>query len=493
MKPLFNTRNAGDIFLQLMKIPPRESYKQIVHNNWISWQSEISPINDQNALMDSINESIRKSHLKRKTSENIPKIAQPEIRVNENSASASKDLVLNIIPSLFFYDGRLSNRPWLQEIPDPVTGIVWQSWLDMNAETARTLNIREGEMVRVISASGKCEIPVRLTDKISEYAVSLQTGQGHWAMGETADKIGVNAFSLIDQSILLPTTVKIEKTGNIEIPLYLNNRGDQFNRDLLKTTPVDQKLPKENLIMPLPEGYRKEHDLYRPHEHKEHRWAMVIDLQSCIGCKACEAACYAENNVPTVGRSNCYKGLEMSWLKVVTYKVENEKAAFLPLPCQHCDAAPCEPVCPVYASAHTEEGLNAQIYNRCVGTRYCSNNCPYKVRRFNWKNIHHNDIDRLQLNPEVTVRCRGVMEKCTFCVQRIRYVEYAAKREERKIKDGEIIPACAQTCPTNAIIFGDLLDEHSTISQLFNHDRRYQLLQELNTKPAVVYLKKIIL
>jgi molybdopterin-containing oxidoreductase family iron-sulfur binding subunit len=459
-----------------------------VQNNWSNWLSELNSSGDQNEL----NESIRRSHLKRKLSENVAVFSQLEIKGRENAGPASKEIVLNVVPSLFFYDGRLSNRPWLQEIPDPVTGIVWQSWLDMNTETARSMHVNDGEVVRLITASGKCEIPVRLTDKISKNTVSLQTGQGHQAMGENANKVGINAFSLTDQTSLLPVTVKIEKTGNIEIPLYLNNRGDQFNRELVKTVAIDQKLPKENLIMPLPEGYSKEHDLYRPHEHKEHRWAMVIDLQSCIGCKACEAACYAENNVPVVGRSNCHKGLEMSWLKVVTYKVENERPAFLPLPCQHCDAAPCEPVCPVYAASHTDEGLNAQIYNRCVGTRYCSNNCSYKVRRFNWKNIYYNDINRLQLNPEVTVRSRGVMEKCTFCVQRIRNVEYAAKRGERKIKDGEIVPACAQTCPTNAIIFGDLLDKNSRVSQLFDHPRRYQLLQELNTKPAVVYLKKII-
>jgi molybdopterin-containing oxidoreductase family iron-sulfur binding subunit len=183
----------------------------------------------------------------------------------------------------------------------------------------------------------------------------------------------------------------------------------------------------------------------------------------------------------------------MAWLKIVPYAIQTGSLAWIPMLCQHCDAAPCEPVCPVYASVHNEEGLNAQIYNRCIGTRYCSNNCPYKVRRFNWFNIHWKKPLDMQLNPEVTVRCRGVMEKCTFCVQRIREVEYHAMVEHRKIHDGEILPACAQSCPTKVYTFGDLYDPDAQVSRLIKCDpRRYQVLKELNTKPAVIYLKKII-
>ena len=251
--------------------------------------------------------------------------------------------------------------------------------------------------------------------------------------------------------------MQIEKTGKIKLPVFLDKTQEQHDRDLLRSLSIDDHYTKEDITMPLPSGFQKERDLYSPHEHRGHRWAMVIDLQKCIGCKSCVAACYAENNIPVMGKENCERGLVMAWLKVPAYKITEEKSAFIPLPCQHCDAAPCEPVCPVYASSHTEEGLNAQIYNRCVGTRYCSNNCPYKVRRFNWKNIDHIYPETLQLNPEVTVRCRGVMEKCTFCVQRIRNAEYSALRNNRPVKDGDITPACAQTCPTGAIVFGDLL------------------------------------
>jgi len=220
---------------------------------------------------------------------------------------------------------------------------------------------------------------------------------------------------------------------------------------------------------------------------------MVVDLDRCIGCGACAVACYAENNIPVMGPKRLLQGREMAWLKVVPYRDPQEplRRGFLPLPCQHCDAAPCEPVCPVFAAVHNEEGLNAQIYNRCIGTRYCSNNCPYKVRRFGWFDPEWRPPLNLQLNPHVTVRCRGVMEKCTFCVQRIQYAEHRAKVEGRPLRDGEVQPACVQSCPTRTYTFGDLMRPDSEVSKLFSHPRRYQLLQELNTKPAVIYLKRI--
>ena len=220
---------------------------------------------------------------------------------------------------------------------------------------------------------------------------------------------------------------------------------------------------------------------------------MVIDLDRCIGCGACEVACYAENNIPVLGPGPMLNGREMSWLKVPPYRhqYEAQRVGFLPLPCQHCDAAPCEPVCPVFAAVHNDQGLNAQIYNRCIGTRYCSNNCPYKVRRFGWFDPLWREPLNLQLNPDVTVRCRGVMEKCTFCIQRIHYHERMARIERRPLRDGEIQPACVQSCPTRTFVFGDLMRPDSEVSRLFGHLRRYQLLKKLNTKPAVLYLKRV--
>ena len=226
-----------------------------------------------------------------------------------------------------------------------------------------------------------------------------------------------------------------------------------------------------------------------------HRWGMAVDLDRCTGCEACVTACRAENNIATVGAAQAAAGRAMHWIRVERYwegDFPDARLKFRPVLCQQCDAAPCEPVCPTYASHHTEEGLNAQVYNRCIGTRYCANACPYKVRRFNWVNIEWRKPLDLQLNPEVTVRGRGVMEKCTFCVQRIRQAEYRASRERRPIRDGEIVPACAQTCPAKVFTFGDLLDPNAQVTRLTRSDpRRYHLLEELNTKPAVTFLRRV--
>jgi Fe-S-cluster-containing dehydrogenase component len=275
---------------------------------------------------------------------------------------------------------------------------------------------------------------------------------------------------------------------------------DQGGRELLQWVEAEKLAAMKPgdgtpLILPLPEGYRPDKDIYPPHEYKEHRWAMVVDLARCTGCGACAVACYAENNIAVVGAESVARGHHMPWLQVVPYREDGQpgsRLGFLPLACQHCDAAPCEPVCPVYASVHNDEGLNAQVYNRCVGTRYCMNNCPYKVRRFNWKNEDWANPLDWQLNPDVTVRVRGVMEKCTFCIQRIRAAEYRAKREGRKVRDGEVQPACAQSCPTRAYTFGDLLDPEAAVTKLTRLDpRRYHVLEQLNTKPAVAYLRRI--
>jgi molybdopterin-containing oxidoreductase family iron-sulfur binding subunit len=249
---------------------------------------------------------------------------------------------------------------------------------------------------------------------------------------------------------------------------------------------------KPHISLPLPEGYDPAIDFYPPHEHAGYRWAMVVDLDRCIGCSACVVACYAENNVAIVGKEQVLKGREMSWLRIQRYfDAERRVAWWLPMLCQHCDCAPCEPVCPVYAPHHSKDGLNNQVYNRCFGTRFCSQNDPYKVRRFNFFTYTRQAPLDWQLNPDVTVRQKGVMEKCSFCVQRIIDAKTKARNEDKQVLDGEFTTACAQTCPTNTLIFGNLLDPNSRVSQLVNDARAYQVLGHLNTKPAVIYLKRV--
>src|SRR5437660_3725758 len=222
------------------------------------------------------------------------------------------------------------------------------------------------------------------------------------------------------------------------------------------------------------------------------KWGMVVDLDRCNGCEACVVACRAENNVPTVGQEDCEKGRMMSWIRVERYwegEFPEVKARFMPVLCQHCEEAPCEPVCPVYATYHSSDGLNVQVHNRCIGTRFCANACPYTVRSFNWFDYTWDAPLDKQLNPEVSVRSRGIMEKCTFCVQRIRGAQMNAKDEKRPVKDGEVQPACAQSCPSEAIVFGDLDDPNSRASKISGSGRAFRLLEELGTKPKIVYLK----
>jgi molybdopterin-containing oxidoreductase family iron-sulfur binding subunit len=248
------------------------------------------------------------------------------------------------------------------------------------------------------------------------------------------------------------------------------------------------------LTLPIPEGYDHKRDFYPPHEHEGYRWAMVVDLDRCIGCNACATACYAENNIGVVHKKHILEGREMAWLQVQRYLDDDTgtRVSFLPMMCQQCDNAPCEAVCPVYAPHHNKEGINNQIYNRCIGTRFCSQNCPYHVRRFNWYTWQFPKPLNLQLNPDVTTRAKGVMEKCSFCIQRIKAAHNVAKNEKRTIRDGEVVTACMQTCPTNAISFGSLMDPESRVRKLVDDPRAYQVMGYLNAKPAVIYLKKVV-
>lgn len=404
-------------------------------------------------------------------------------------------------PSVMLFDGRTANRGWIQEAPEPMSTLTWGSWIDVHPNKAKSLGIREDDVIELVTRDNRSiHAPARVTGEVEEDTVSLSFGQGHAALGSIAANLGANAFTLLPMSANFEGyfgRVTIRKTGRSEDLVRSMTTREQHNRELLRWTSLEEArtMKPGPLILPLEEGYTKERDLYKPHKHKDYRWAMVIDLQRCIGCGACAVACYAENNIAVTGKKGVADGRHMPWLRVVPYRHNNNplRIAWLPMLCQHCDAAPCEPVCPVYASVHNEEGLNAQIFNRCIGTRYCSNNCPYKVRRFNWFDRHWKEPLNWQLNPEVTVRVRGVMEKCTFCIQRIRNAQFRAKREKRKVRDGEVRPACVQSCPAKVFTFGDLMDPESKVSKITrNHPRRYHVLEELNTKPGVTYLFRIL-
>ncbi len=407
--------------------------------------------------------------------------------------------LLVVYPSLARYDGRGANRPWLQELQDPMLQNVWSSVVEVSEEKAARMELKKGDVVRLSSRHGAIDCPVTISRHAHGEIAAIAMGQGHLSFGRYADGIGVNPVELLPASYddlsgvgaYLCVKVRIEKTGKrTEVPTpeglpYDKGRGIAREVSIREMRDLSRKEPEN-----------EEHEfkeLVSPHEHPDYRWGMAIDLHACTGCNACVVACYAENNIAVVGKELYAEGREMTWIRIERYYSQQrpEEVRFIPLLCQQCDNAPCETVCPVYATYHTHEGLNAQIYNRCVGTRYCANNCPYVVRRFNWFTYHLAKPLNLQLNPNVTVRSKGIMEKCTFCIQRIVAAEDRAKDEGRKVRDGEVTPACAQTCPTRAITFGNLKDPDSEVSRKARNARGYRILEYLNTKPAITYLKKI--
>jgi molybdopterin-containing oxidoreductase family iron-sulfur binding subunit len=412
---------------------------------------------------------------------------------------------LFVYPTIQFFDGRLANRPFLQEMPDPVTMITWNGWVEINQETAKKLHIQKGDVVAIRAGGNTIEAPAFPYAGIPAGALAMPIGHDHTpAFGQyVANGASGNPRDLLtgqlDQAGGLVRTVPgatIEKTGRFIAVANADGNAYQHGRRLARSVTLARYRATlggaPEVTLPLPSGWSKERDFYPSHEHVGYRWGMVIDIDRCIGCQACVIACYAENNVGIVGKKNVLYGREMSWLHIERYfEPDQPFVRFLPMLCQHCDSAPCESVCPVFAPQHNPEGINNQVYNRCIGTRDCNENCPWKVRRFNWFTWKHDHPLEWQLNPDVTVRQRGVMEKCSFCIQRVVQAKTVATSQGRKIRDGEFTTACAQTCPADAIVFGSLMDPESRVSKLLYQARAYQVLGRLNTKTAVIYLKKI--
>ena len=515
MSRLGDSRSAGDIFLDLARragrplsrpgVPPNADFQAWLAARWDELRQSIPA---GGARDDFWSKSLRSGGYWRQSENPVPVELKGAASVKFSPLPPPRtdpaEVDLWAWGSIMLYDGRTANRGWIQEAPDPVTFIAWGNWIDLHPKKAALLRLGQGDLADLTTAAGTVMAPVRITEEVAENMAAISFGQGHQAMGRNARRLGANAFSLLgppEPTGLFPAC-RIRKAGGRREndPTWTSPTRQQHGREIAQWVPLSllrmmQPGEGEDLYLPLPEGYTPERDFYPKREYLRHRWAMVIDLQRCIGCGACAVACYAENNVAVMGKKQVGRQLELAWLRVVPYRKTSGagmRYGWVPMLCQHCDAAPCEPVCPVYAAVHNEEGLNAQIYNRCIGTRYCSNNCPYKVRRFNWLDTKWEKPLDLQLNPEVTVRSRGVMEKCTFCIQRIRQAEYRAVREERRVRDGEVQPACAQSCPTRVYTFGDLLDPEAKVSRLVRTDpRRYQVLRELNTKPAVIYLRRV--
>jgi anaerobic selenocysteine-containing dehydrogenase/Fe-S-cluster-containing dehydrogenase component len=429
------------------------------------------------------------------------------------------ELALYPYPSVKTFDGRAANRPWMQELADPITQAVWGAWAEIHPDTAKKIGVKQGDAVILRTNDGEVHVPAYVTEHVHRGIVAVPLGQGHSAYGRYAKSAGQgSAYSLLPKTLAtgveaLPLTgaaVEVVRGLGSGDLVTVQDFSDQLDRGLAQTTFIAGAGAHA-----LGAGHAGGHDgghgkghgsheepkqMYEQREHPLYQWGMTVDLAACTGCSACVVACSAENNIPVVGKKIVSQGREMSWIRIERYydsiKTEDGgeelKVSFLPMMCQHCQNAPCEPVCPVYATYHNEEGMNAMVYNRCVGTRYCSNNCSYKVRRFNWFQYEWPELLDWQVNPDVTKRTVGVMEKCTFCVQRIVEAKDVAKDLGRLVEDGEIKPACVQTCPTQALTFGNLKDPKSKVSLAAKNERAYKVLDHhLNTQPSVSYLSDI--
>jgi molybdopterin-containing oxidoreductase family iron-sulfur binding subunit len=569
MDPVFaGTRSAGDVMLQVRNGAGAQDFKSTF----------IQMRGGNAALAGALQKGMMPGTAQARTGGTaIAAAPRTPAAVTQRSGDS---FFLMTYPSPTLGDGRGANKPWLQELPDPVTKVAWSSWVEMHPDTAARLGVDRGDVVEVKTATGTLRLPAYIYMGIRPDTLAIPLGQGHrsaaamqpfdwkdkktvqWGYGRySRDIMQGHPLDLVPVSLNaagglvgIATTATLSKTDGDNYLPSTEGSARQHGRGIAQATTLEElarpaehgeeELPGDashaflpglrspvaadaqgDFGSPSSKNQGKNKGLYDPNDPRKmtaRRWAMTIDLARCTGCSACVTACYAENNIPTVGAAwqgptiyadakpgiNISRSREMNWLRIERYYEGNPdarfgqdfEARFVPMMCQHCGNAPCEPVCPVYATYHAPDGLNVQVYNRCVGTRYCSNNCPYKVRYFNW--LGYGEADRKQfafpeplnwqLNPDVTVRGKGVMEKCSFCVQRIREAENRATLEHREVQPDEFTTACAAACPSRAIVFGDAADPNWSVAQMISDRRAYHVFEELNTFTAVVYLKKVI-
>ena len=508
MKPLYGNQSIGDslIFTYNNIEPKSQLIKEDTYLDYLkaSWASMYSPPSFKLFW----NQALKDGGVFTEQSKRIDIAfnSSKKYTINIKQYLGNK-LNLYITPNYRLYDGRGANKTWLQELPDLLTTAVWDSWVEINSKLAEKLNIIEGDFVDIETNFGKVTTQAYLSKAMRPDTLSISLGQGHTSYGRYAKDRGVNPVNLLDGQNIgdggnlnwSSQEVSINKTGNWEKLVKVQNSYSQDNRDIAQTIALSEIVAHGDHHDDHHGEHHHARDMYREYDYFIHKWGMNIDLDKCTGCGACVTACYSENNIPIVGKEQVGNGRHMSWLTLERFQTEEEDyldsvrvdTRVIPQLCQHCENAPCEPVCPVFATYHNPEGINVMVYSRCVGTRYCSNNCSYKVRRFNWFKYEMPEPLNMQLNPDVTVRSRGIMEKCNFCLQRITAAKDIAKDEDRKLVDGEVKTACQSVCGCNAIVFGDLNEPDSKISKIVEDKRSYKLLAELNTRPSVSYLKKV--
>ncbi len=528
INPVYNTRQAEESLL-IWSGGAVTSYYTYVKNNWDKNLLAQGGLSGQKGWETLLQTGFVKAADKPAGSyafgKDLNAVAQAiSAQSAQLAASGDNKIELHLYQTVAMRDGKRANNPWLQELPDPVSKVTWDNFAAISLTDIKKLNLQEGDVITIDVNGTSIALPVLLQPGQAEGSISVAVGYGRAKGGVVIESgVGKNAFpfhSFRNGTIQSTAVASISATGDNIVLAQTQTHHSYEGRNVIREASFTEykKNPYKNSGR---DGAHKGYDsLWEDYEHPTFNWVMAIDLNACTGCGACVVACNAENNVPVVGRDEVRRRREMHWIRIDRYYSFNEEGKSIteereidklsnlnnvsvvhqPMLCQHCDHAPCETVCPVLATVHSSEGLNHMAYNRCVGTRYCANNCPFKVRRFNWfnywndsrfENYLQEQHTQLVLNPDVTTRFRGVMEKCSMCIQRIQAGKLKAKIEKRSVKDGDIKVACQQTCPANAIVFGDGNDPNSAVSKALRSERTYYVLEELNVQPGIGYQVKV--
>ncbi|MDP1675401.1 MAG: TAT-variant-translocated molybdopterin oxidoreductase [Bacteroidota bacterium] len=513
ISPLYNSRQKESLLLS-WSLGTAESYTDDLYHKYLMnrWEKEVYPamkvsVDFRTFWFSSLHDGVVEFD---ETTKAIPS-AKLDVLSLVNVVSSSNDFVLYLHDNYFIGDGRNANNGWLQEMPHPASKIAWDNYAALSVATSKELSVEENSMIEVAVGGRSLKLPVHIQPGLADKFVAVMLGYGRTIAGTIGTGVGFNANTLMSKtSTLSPwlysgvTVTKSDGTYLLASTQEHHSLDDTFLKDIHKTREIIQEGTLIQYIAD-PKFIEKEHhdiSIVPKIKYDGIKWAMSIDLNKCTGCGVCTLSCNVENNIPVVGKDQLNKGREMTWIRIDRYFSGTSDAPSVsnqPMLCQQCDNAPCENVCPVSATTHSPDGLNQMAYNRCVGTKYCSNNCPYKVRRFNFFDFRDNFNDAYQYqqplnmlhNPEVTVRSRGVMEKCTFCVQRIMEARQHAIEDNRELKGSDVVTACQEACPAEAIIFGDVNDKTSEIYKYRKHEIGYRVLEEINVAPNVTYIAKL--
>ncbi len=514
IEPLYGGHTAHDL-IQAMLDEPQTSAYEAVRSTWKSTISKGSGADFELGWRKALHAGWIEDT---KYAASSAATAATAIKVPTPSSKDAFELIFRPDPNI--YDGRYSNVGWLQELPKPVTNLAWDNAALVSGATLTKLGVDEGDILEITVGGRKVKTPVLVAPGHPDNSATLHLGYGREAAGRVGSGAGFNAYLVRTSDAPFYTTgtaVKVEGKWGIAVTkshfqdlrskveggdgsgTHSLEANEAETRGVIRSATLEEFKANPGFANEGEEHPKVERDntLFANWEYKDNAWGMSIDLNSCTGCNACIVGCYAENNIAVVGKQQVRIGRNMQWLRIDTYfegDLAAPKAHFQPMACQHCENAPCEQVCPVGATVHTPEGINTMVYNRCVGTRYCANNCPYKVRRFNFLLFSDFETESLKLmrNPDVSVRSRGVMEKCSYCVQRISEAKIEADKENRAIRDGEVVTACQQACPASAITFGNINDKTSKVATLLADERTYSVLADLNTRPRTQYTAAVL-